>query len=123
MNRSVARAVRVACAAVVLVVILVALAARVAQAQDTPAGASELKESRFTVVAFPSEARLARSLLASAVARDTFPGLPRPRLAVRIMLAPDDARFRAWVGPEAPEWGAAIAFPSAARVSHSPAST
>jgi hypothetical protein len=77
-----------------------------------PEGASAFAATRFTVVAFPTEARLARSLLAAAVARDTFPGLPRPAAKVRILLAPDDARFRAWVGPGAQEWGAAIAFPA-----------
>jgi hypothetical protein len=87
------------------------LSPRAVHTQDVPVGASELVASRFTVVAFPSEARLARSLLDAAVSNDTFPGLPRPSAAVRILLAPDDDRFREWVGPLAPEWGAAIAFP------------
>ena len=56
---------------------------------------------------------LARALLDSArCARDTFPGLPRPRDAVLIAIAPDARRFREWAGPGAPEWGAAIAFPA-----------
>lgn len=33
-----------------------------------------------------------------------------------IAVAPDDARFRAWIGPSAPEWGAAIAFPEQMRI-------
>ena len=33
-----------------------------------------------------------------------------------IAIAPDAAHFRAWVGPEAPEWGAAIAFPESRRI-------
>jgi hypothetical protein len=32
------------------------------------------------------------------------------------MIAPDERRFREWIGPAAPEWGAAVAFPSAQRV-------
>jgi hypothetical protein len=92
--------------------LLGALVARTALAQAVPPGATELTVLRFSVVAFPSEARLARSLLDAAVANDTFPGLPRPRAAVRILLAPDEARFREWIGPGAPEWGAAIAVPS-----------
>src|SRR5687768_1343721 len=65
---------------------------------------------RFTVVAFPSDEQIARSLLASALARDTFPGLPRPTQRVLIAIAPDRRTFRAWIGPSAPEWGSAVAF-------------
>lgn len=53
-----------------------------------------------------------RSLLDAAVRRDTFPWLPRPRARVVIAIAPDERRFREWIGPAAPEWGAAIAFPA-----------
>lgn len=60
--------------------------------------------------------RLARSLLAAAQANDTFPGLPRPRQQVLIAIAPDNARLRAWVGPHAPEWGAAFAFPDQRKI-------
>jgi hypothetical protein len=81
-----------------------------------PVGASALEEGRFTVVHFPAEARLARSLLTEALGRDSFPGFSRPSAAVRLMLAPDEATFRAWVGTGAPEWGAAIAFPSRQRI-------
>ncbi len=82
-----------------------------------PAAAQEgaafrLDDGRFTIVAYPRDARLARSLLAAAVARDSFPGLPRPVARALIAVAPDEQRFRDWVGPHAPEWGAAIAFPS-----------
>ncbi len=76
-----------------------------------PAGAAVHVEGRFSVVAFPSEERLARALLRDAAGRDTFPGLPRPTARVRIWLAQDEAMFRAYVGEGAPEWGAAIAFP------------
>jgi hypothetical protein len=77
-----------------------------------PPGAAVHEAGRFSILAFPSEQRLARALLADAIARDTFPGLARPRDLVRIALAPSDAVFRAWVGPNAPEWGAAIAIPA-----------
>ena len=88
----------------------------VAQDLDPTAGASAYTAGRFTVLAFDSEARLARAMLAAAQANDTFPGLARPRAAVVIALAPDEERFRAWVGEGAPEWGEAIAFPRAQRI-------
>jgi hypothetical protein len=75
-----------------------------------------LDAGRFTVVHYPRDAGLARSLLASAQERDTFPGLPRPQQRVLIAVAPDRAVFREWVGPSAPEWGAAIAFPESRRI-------
>ncbi len=75
-----------------------------------------LDGGRFSVLAEPMDARLARSLLRSALAHDTFPGLPRPRAHVVIAIAPDAHHFRAWSGPAAPEWGAAVAFPEAQRV-------
>ncbi len=55
-------------------------------------------------------------MVASAAERDTFPGLPRSRDRVMIAIAPDADRFREWVGPYAPEWGAAIAFPEERRI-------
>lgn len=85
-------------------------------AQQAPSGGVRLDSSRFTIVANASDARLARSLMDAAISRDTFPGLPRPRAHVLIGIAPDMARFRAWTGPHAPEWGAAIAFPAANRI-------
>lgn len=80
------------------------------------AGAVRLDRGRFTVVAGAHDARLGRSLLAGALANDTFPGLPRPRSRVLIAIAPDADRFREWVGPHAPEWGAAIAIPDEQRI-------
>lgn len=94
-------------------------AARGVAAQDAvavPDGAARFDSARFTILAFPPEARLARALLADAVARDTFPGLLRPRARAVIALASDDAMFRALVGDGAPEWGAAIAFPGLQRI-------
>jgi hypothetical protein len=81
--------------------------------QDAP---ERLDRDRFTAVYYPSERALAKSLLEDAVANDTFPGLPRPRQRAIIALAPDRRRFREWVGPGAPEWGAAIAFPESQRI-------
>ncbi len=71
---------------------------------------------RFTVVAYPEDARLARTILQTALVHDTFPWLPRPREHVLIAIAPDYARFREWAGPDAPEWGAALAFPDTRRI-------
>ena len=82
-------------------------------AQDT---AVRLDRGRFTVVAHPADEMLAKALLASASARDSFPGLPRPASRVTIAIAPDRRRFREWVGPTAPEWGSAVAFPESNRI-------
>ena len=65
---------------------------------------------------YPSERTLAKSLLEAAIRSDSFPGLPRPRQQVLLAIAPDKKTFRDWVGPGAPEWGAAITFPSSRRV-------
>ncbi|MBX6331109.1 MAG: hypothetical protein IRY91_04605 [Gemmatimonadaceae bacterium] len=75
-----------------------------------------LDRGRFTAVAYPVDVPLARSLLDSAVANDTFPGLPRPTQRTLIAVAPDARRFRDWVGSGAPEWGAAIAIPDEQRI-------
>jgi hypothetical protein len=78
--------------------------------------ALRLDEGRFTVLAFPADLALARSLLAAAGAQDSFPGLPRPSRRVLVAIAPDDARFRQWIGPSAPDWGEAIAVPALSRI-------
>ncbi|MEP6999081.1 MAG: hypothetical protein ABI969_01295 [bacterium] len=75
-----------------------------------------LDTGRFTVVYFPQDDVLAKSVVRSAVSNDSFPWLPRPVQRVLIAIAPDAARFRTWVGPGAPEWGAAIAFPESRRI-------
>lgn len=85
----------------------------VAQAADPGV---RLDAGRFTVVAERTDERLARTLIAEAQRLDTFPGLPRPRAKVLIAIAPDAERLRAWVGPHAPEWGAAFAFPEQNRI-------
>ncbi|MHB1224548.1 MAG: peptidase MA family metallohydrolase [Gemmatimonadaceae bacterium] len=87
--------------------------------QPAVGGADEplrLDSGRFTVVTYPRDLPLARSLLTAALARDSFPGLPRPRRAVIIAIAPDVARFREWIGPTVPEWGAAVAMPARSRI-------
>jgi hypothetical protein len=78
--------------------------------------AQRLDHGRFTFIAFPADLPLARSLLAAAARNDSFPGLPRPREHVLVAIAPDMARFRAWSGAEAPDWGAAVAIPDEQRI-------
>jgi hypothetical protein len=73
-------------------------------------------QGRFTVGAAPHDAVLARSLLSSAAARDSFPWLRRPTARVLILIAPDRRRFAELIGPHAPEYGAAIAIPSEQRI-------
>jgi hypothetical protein len=80
------------------------------------AAAARLDAGRFTIVHYPRDARLARTIADAATARDTFPWLARPRARVLIMVAPDAATFREWVGPSVPEWGAAVAFTDQARI-------
>lgn len=75
-----------------------------------------LDSGRITVVATRRDERLARAIRDDAVLRDTFPGLPRVHEPVLILVAPDAAHFRSWVGASAPEWGAAVAFPKERRI-------
>lgn len=90
-----------------------AIAPRGAASQTAPL---RLDRSRFTVVFYPTERMLAQSLVTLAIENDTFPGLPRPTQRVLLAIAPDKRRFHEWVGPSAPEWGAAVAFPDSRRV-------
>jgi hypothetical protein len=87
-----------------------------AQAPLNAEAPERLDRGRFTAVYYPGEATLVRSLLDYAVQTDTFPGLPRPKQQVLLAVAPDLRRFREWVGPSAPEWGAAITFPESRRI-------
>lgn len=75
-----------------------------------------LERGRFTLRYAPTDTRLAASLAEAAVARDSFPGLPRPLARVEIWVAPDDATFQRWAGDGAPEWGIAFAFPAERRI-------
>jgi len=84
--------------------------------EQTPRGALRIDGGRFTVVAYPSDEKLARNVLVAAQANDSFPGLRRPEARVLIAVAPNAETFRAWVGPSAPAWGAAVAFPALQRV-------
>ena len=77
---------------------------------------SSLTGGRFTIVSALADRPLARTLLDSALAHDSFPGLPRPTEPVLVQVAPDARRFRDWSGAGAPEWGAAIAIPAARRI-------
>ena len=85
-------------------------------AAQIPSTGIRLDSGRFTVVAERRDARLAQSMLSAAIAQDSFPGLARPKAHVLIAIAPDAKRFREWVGPSAPEWGAAIALPEQQRI-------
>ena len=95
--------------------LLVALlvATRPASAQD---GAFRVTGGRFTIVANQDDAVLARALLDHALRTDSFPGLPRPRARVTVAIAADTRQFRQLIGPTAPEWGSAVAFPYANRI-------
>ena len=94
---------------------LVALVSPIA-AGGTQNAPERLDRGRFTAVFYPPDLTLARAILERAVGTDTFPGLPRPQHRVLIAIAPDRGRFREWIGPSAPEWGAAIAFPDSRRI-------
>lgn len=93
--------------------LLVLLAPHTASGQEAPL---RFQRGRFTVEALQRDETLARAILTSAVAADTFPGLPRPREPLLIQVAPDEEAFRAWVGGGAPEWGAAFAIPGERRI-------
>ncbi len=88
-----------------------AVSAQPARLTGLGGDAVRLAAGRFTVLAEQRDERLARALLLVAQREDTFPGLPRPIAPALIAIAPDQARFRQWVGPHSPEWGAAIAVP------------
>ena len=81
------------------------------RAQDAPRSAST--RGRFTAVVL-SRRRAARAVAARCGRRATtrFPGLPAADAAGASSRSRRTARrFREWIGPGAPEWGAAIAFP------------
>jgi hypothetical protein len=91
----------------------VALSSTSAAQDEAP---ERMDAGRFTIVYFPQDQRLARSLVEGVARTDSFPWLPRPRERVLIAIAPDARHFRRWAGPGAPEWGIALAFPESRRV-------
>lgn len=97
---------------------LILLTASIGSAQEpwTPAGSESIQGGRFTFIAMPGDVGLARNLLAQALANDSFPGLPRPARHATVYIAPDEARFREWIGAGAPEWGIAVAFTAEQRI-------
>lgn len=96
--------------------VLVASSPHLPAQEPVQARAIEIDSGRFTFVAFPRDAALARSLLGEALRRDTFPGLPRPRAHARVLVTPDALHFHDAIGPTAPEWGAAVATPEDGRI-------
>lgn len=86
------------------------------RALAAPPGALRLDRGRFTVIHYASDATLAATALGAAVARDTFPWLPRSGAHIVIMIAPDAAVFREWAGRSAFPWTAALAFVSQHRI-------
>lgn len=81
-----------------------------------PVELQRYEAGRFVITAAPHDETLARSLLREAVARDSFPWLPRPRERLFIQVAPDRRAFEELIGPHAPEYGSAIAIPSERRI-------
>ena len=81
-----------------------------------PPGARRIDRGRFTVIHYASDATLAATALESAVARDSFPWLPRSTSRIVIMIAPDAAVFREWAGHSAFPWTAALAFVDQRRI-------
>ncbi len=100
----------------VALAIVVALLIRVPFAAAQDDAPRRFDSGRFTIVYYPQDDVLARALVKAAAANDSFPWLPRPRQRVLIAVAPDALRFRAWAGSDAPEWGAALAFPDSRRI-------
>ena len=95
-----------------MLLLLLAGGARTLEAQER----ARLESGRFTIVYTPRDRPLAGSLLEAATSRDSFPGLPRPRDRVELVIAADRDDFRRLIGPHAPEWGAAIAVPAERRI-------
>jgi len=96
--------------------LLLAVATAATAGAQLPLGLERHTQGRFTVAAAVHDALLARSLLTTAVSRDSFPWLPRPTSPVLVIIAPDRRRFVELIGPHAPEYGAAIAVPSEQRI-------
>lgn len=80
------------------------------------ADARRLDRGRATVLYYPADSRLAATVAQQVIVDDSFPGLAKPKNHVTIAIAPDRRRFREWIGPGAPEWGAAVTFPESNRI-------
>jgi hypothetical protein len=91
------------------------LLASSAQAQDAVVGVCAQRD-RFTVMCAHEDLSMARAMADAAVARDTFPALPRSRTAVVLLIAPNTATFAAWAGPLASEATQAVALVERHRV-------
>lgn len=113
-----ARVVAVVLALVAAVLLLVAAAPLASQLswQTQDPDLVRLVRGRFTIISPPGDAALARAMVEAAERNDTFPGLPRPRQPIHIDVGGDAATFRALIGPSAPEWGVAVAFPRSQRI-------
>ncbi|MBI4545726.1 MAG: hypothetical protein HY703_11060 [Gemmatimonadetes bacterium] len=84
-------------------------------AAATPSCPLAVGNAALTLCYWPGGERLARRLLALALAAPPLPALPRRVLngaePVRIFLAPDAPRFDSLTGGRVPEWGAGVAAP------------
>lgn len=96
--------------------LLVGAASLRAQGFGDPAGTERVAGGRFTFVATKADIGLAKNLLADALERDTFPGLPRPIRHTTVMIAPDERALHTWIGAGFPEWGIAVAIPEEWRI-------
>lgn len=78
-----------------------------------------LSSGDVTLEFWPQQERLAQSLLPGAD-YPSFPGIAADILRrgepVRVVLAPDEARFRELTGGRVPDWGAGVAMPQAGLV-------
>lgn len=70
----------------------------------------------YVVESWTTTDRLSNNVIAEAQRFDSLPGLPRGAPAfgqpIRIVLAGNDAQFRAATGNRAPEWGVGVAVPA-----------
>jgi hypothetical protein len=95
---------------------VISLLVFLAAPQATPTAPIRADTGRLTVVYYPKDARLAGTVISQVLRADSFPSLPRPAAHILIAIAPDAKRFREWAGPNAPDWGAALAFPESNRI-------
>lgn len=86
------------------------LFATAAQAQTT------VRAGPYVIESWTSTQRLADKVIAEAQRFDSLPGMPRGAPAfgvpIHIVLAGNDAQFRAATGNRAPEWGVGVAVPA-----------